>query len=334
MSDTKYTVTVYAAAPGTPLLDPETGQPKMEDGKPVTSLPGHMFYVISDGRQRESYGFAPIQEGQIKGPGSRHAEDEATYKDPFYARTLEISKEQHDKLKAFGDDPARHGFDLYYKDARNNCVDFTWAGLNQAGIHRTMPLPHGQSAPMNGKGALRPAQNVDDIRSIHAPIPGSPLNQEHRRPMPSRGPLQWMLSEQDHPGNSMFEQAYAGVQKLNAESGVVPSLERDRNFAGALAVTARAYGMQRIDHVLLSDPPHFSRAFVVEGPLQSFDAKFTHMEVRDALAMPLAHSSAAWERAAQQGDHALAQERAQTLERMAQIARQDSLQQRPSDMSL
>jgi hypothetical protein len=61
MGKDRYTVTVYAAAPGTPLtVDPKGG----------TSIPGHMYYATQvNGRERHSYGFAPVEHGSIDGQG-------------------------------------------------------------------------------------------------------------------------------------------------------------------------------------------------------------------------------------------------------------------------
>ncbi|PMQ02591.1 hypothetical protein DyAD56_23325 [Dyella sp. AD56] len=108
----KYTVTVYVAAPGTPLL-------KEQGHTNATSGPGHMFYVVSDGKGApRSYGFAPVEHGRIDGQGGIARDDLQNYKDPLYSRTMEITKDQYDKLTAFGDNPKQHGFDMQYKDRR------------------------------------------------------------------------------------------------------------------------------------------------------------------------------------------------------------------------
>lgn len=55
----KYTLTIYVAGAGTPLL--KNGKPWMENGKQLTSDPGHVFYGISEdgGQTIKAYGFAP-----------------------------------------------------------------------------------------------------------------------------------------------------------------------------------------------------------------------------------------------------------------------------------
>jgi hypothetical protein len=189
-----YLVHVNIAAPGTPL--------KVDGG---TSLPGHMFYVIEQGSKKISYGLAPAMHGQINGPGKVYENDFANYKDPLYIRTLEISKQQYDKLNAFGKNCEAYGFSKYYQDARNNCVDFTWAALNHAGLHATARQSNGRGGGVKTvprpkhEGSLKPARNIDDVQSIQPPFPNSALNRETRNLMPKRDALQWLFSETQKP---------------------------------------------------------------------------------------------------------------------------------------
>lgn len=204
MADPQYTVTIYGAAPGTPLY--EKGKPKLDDnGNPETSVPGHMYYVTSDGVNRSSWGFAPAAHGSLNGPGAVSRSDEESYHNPLYARTMEISKDQYDKLNEFGRAPDKHGFDMRYRDARNNCVDFTWAGLNHAGLKRTeKSLWDGKDHEVEGKLNYLPARNDDNIKTIRDPVPGSPLNKEERHPMPEMHWWQRVLTEneQRQPGGA------------------------------------------------------------------------------------------------------------------------------------
>ena len=71
------------------------------------------------------------------GKGIKTTEDIGIYLNPAYTRTLEITEAQYGKMREFGENPEAFGFDLYYRDVRNNCVDFTWTGLNHAGLQRT-----------------------------------------------------------------------------------------------------------------------------------------------------------------------------------------------------
>ena len=334
--DDKYTVTIYVAAPGTLLIkDEKLG---------TTSGPGHMFYETSNGHDTpKSFGFAPLHHGSMDGPGTIVDDDNKNYKDPIYSRTMEVSKAQYDKLNEFGANPEKFGFDKYYKDARHNCVDFTWAGLNHAGIERQhhvdLPMtgvPYGPSIRLplpghgEGKTALRPAENVDDVKSIKDPIPGSHLNSSHTNPMPAhRSVLQHLLSEQQlndpkHPDYAMYQQARDGVGKIDAEHGRTPTVHSD-NLAASLVVSARAGGLNQIDHVLVGSDS--SRIFAMEGqikPGHGLDGKLVHVETMQGLNTPVSQSSANWPQAMQQGQQVQAQAQQQQV---AQVQQQAPTQQ-------
>lgn len=188
--DPRYTVTVYVAAPGTPL-----------EKSGGTSGAGHMYYSISDGTRSESFGFAPKEHGSSSGPGKVYDTDVADYKDPRYARTMEISKEQYDKLKEFGRDPEKHGFDMKYGGLTNSCIDFTWGGLNHAGLHKIIQTKGGPLELKRFEGDVKPLNNIDDIKSIKPPMPDSDLNKERTNPMPERTLKQRLISSADSPEN-------------------------------------------------------------------------------------------------------------------------------------
>jgi len=308
MDKDRYTVAVYAAAPGTPLT---------LETKGATSTPGHMYYSTQvNGGHQHSYGFAPVEHGSMDGPGHVVKTDVTNYKDPLYSRTMEISKEQYDKLEDYAQRPKENGFDMYYKDARNNCVDFTWSALNHASIKRTEVDNHHETTEKTGPGALKPSHNVDALKSIKDPTPHSELNSEHSNDMPkNRSMLQKLLSEENrglddpqHPGHDMYRQSYSGVESLNAKHGVAAS-DRDKDFAASIAAGAKAQGLDRVDHVLLSDDG--SKTFAVQGNLQSvhgLDRKIADLQTADALSTPLAQSSDAWTQHAVQSEMTASQQ--------------------------
>jgi hypothetical protein len=312
MGKDRYTVTVYAAAPGTPLP---------RNAKGATSIPGHMYYATQvNGGEPQSYGFAPVKPGSIDGPGGISLDDVKDYANPLYSRTMEISKEQYDKLNDYGRHAKENGFDMYYRDARNNCVDFTWSALNHADIKRTEVDNEHRSVEKTGPGALRPSHNVNALKSIKNPTPNSELNAEHSNPMPKdRSMLQMLLSEENrgmddpqHPGHDMFRQAYTGVESLNAKHGVAAS-DRDKNFAASIAAGAKAQGLDRVDHVQLSDDG--SKTFAVQGNLQSvhgLDRKIADLPTVKALDTPLIQSSNAWIQHAAQSERMASQQPTQT----------------------
>lgn len=212
MSGKRYTLTVYAAAPGTPVkvLD-DDGNPSLQP-----SVPGHVYYGIDGEKEPISWGFAPRKHGSVNGPGKVTEGDADAYTNPLYARTMEISKDQYDRLKEFGTEPEKYGFDMTYKDVRNNCVDFTWAALNHAGIQRTHGhLGHLQPHGVDGKGSYLPMGAPYDFRSIRDPMPGSDLNKEVKNKAPAREWWQAPFGEFERPVTAVqsdpFEQLVAAA---------------------------------------------------------------------------------------------------------------------------
>jgi hypothetical protein len=178
----RYQATIYVAAPNTPIIDPDSG--RVVDH----SVPGHMYYSISDGQEQLGYGFAPKGHGMPVGPGEVSTRDFERYQNPAYARTIEITPDQYDKLKEFGKSAISGDekyFNTYYVGAGNSCIDFTWGALNHAGLHRQMALPFStETAPnRDHEGRVLPQGSIADIKSINAPFPQSDLNREVRHPI-------------------------------------------------------------------------------------------------------------------------------------------------------
>ena len=177
-----YTATIYVAAPGTPLS---------EGG---TSLPGHMYFEITQGGVKRSYGFAPIQHGSAYTMGKIYYNDASNYIKPRYARTMEINKTHYDALEAFGSDPVKQKFSLFYNGASNSCIDFTWSALNHAGLHADLLWTR-----KSLEGDLKPLDNIRWITYINDPLPKSTLNKEIWNAMPPRSVQQWLLSQNSKP---------------------------------------------------------------------------------------------------------------------------------------
>lgn len=133
-------------------------------------------------------------------------DDADNYQDPAYVRSMEITKAQYDRLVEFGVAPAKHGFDMQYGGLRNSCIDFTWAALNHAGLHRQIQGKEGREGKedKNFQGGVKVLDSIDEIRSIKAPIPESGLNGEVEKTIPRRDWKQRLLTEetQSAPENS------------------------------------------------------------------------------------------------------------------------------------
>lgn len=315
--DAPYTVTVYVAAPGTPL---RAGG---------TSAAGHMYLVAEHGKQRSSYGFAPIEHGATSGPGAVTIEDFDQYQKPYYARTLEISKEQYDKIVDYGRNAAKHGFNMEYGGLSNSCIDFTWGALNHAGIHRQTKAGQDQTF----EGAIKPLSNMRDIKSIPEQIPGSKLNTEHENPMPKRSLLQRLISENDSyegvRGDPMLSQIREKVAELDTANGRTFDLTSER-VSASLYVLAKENGLSRVDHVMLSErTPNATAAeniFVVQGErndpghlrasMPTAQAAQTPVEASLERGEQLANASQQTQQLAAQTEQTQSQEREAAVRRM------------------
>jgi hypothetical protein len=100
------------------------------------------------------------------------------------------------------------------------------------------------------------------------------------------------LADATHPGNGMYLQALNAVHRLDAQQGRA-SDPRSDNLAAALAIAAHGNGLSRVDHVVLSDDA--SRAYAVQGDINSLFKRYTDVNVAQAIGTPLAQSSAQWQ---------------------------------------
>lgn len=317
-----YTMTVYLAAPGTPLRDPSTGH---IDG---TSAAGHMYYSVSDGKQTDGYGFSPIAHGEANGPGRVAKNEHLMYQQPAYSRTLEITRDQYQTLRQFGESAVRgdtQAFDLNYNGINNSCIDFTWAALNSAGLHRRTPaLDEDLRMPQTRfEGHVKVLDNIHDVESIRAPFPESPHNREVRNPVPERTFLQKLLTEDDRrvdpaitqgaasaaPGGSpadpqraidalspkdrdTFDQALRLAQRQRLP------VDQAQNAAMLLAATVRDDPLlQRVDRMVVAG----DRVFASFHPHGDREPIFqAHIDLKQAADVPLQDSAQRIEQQRQQ----------------------------------
>ncbi|WP_370659369.1 XVIPCD domain-containing protein [Xanthomonas euroxanthea] len=268
-----------------------------------------MYLGTSHGDVHESFGFAPSARPRAQRsdsddiPGEVSGKDVENYRDPQYARTMEISKDQYDRIREFAADPAKHGFDMRYDTFSNSCVDFSWAALNHAGLYRQTVL----GGIKGYEGEPKVLHNEPEIQNLKAPFPESELNGEVRHPKPERDLWQLILSDNQTrvdtgrlvadgtPIDPLHRQAEEAVRRLEQGLG----REYDENssrLAASSASLAREHGLSRIDHVVLSENTATARqgenVFVVEGALNDPAHKMAHMRTGDAIAQPVAYSLA------------------------------------------
>lgn len=213
MSEPRYVLTIYIAAPNTLLFD-EKGRPQWEDGEMKYSLPGHVFYSISnDGdKTRQSYGFEPIPSG-MREPGHKATGDHLKYRNPAYERRIEITKEQYEALEYFSKYPEKCGFSLdMYNAFTHSCIDFVHTALRYAKVHdakiahmdRVNPNPRLVSTD----GYLKVLPNKQFFNEIQEPFPQSELNRKIERELPKapnwrRAISGWFLSQEDNPERAL-----------------------------------------------------------------------------------------------------------------------------------
>jgi hypothetical protein len=75
-----------------------------------------------------------------------------------------------------------------------------------------------------------------------------------------------LLDHPAHPDYMLFHQSLGAVHRLDAERGRTPD-QHSTNLAGGVAVGAKAHGLTRVDHVVLSTDG--ANAFAVQGDLRS-----------------------------------------------------------------
>ena len=127
-----------------------------------SSAVGHMWYELNAGAgaTSESYGFAPGPQyhGEPFAPGGVYKNDSSNYQTRDHSRTIDITQDQYDAMKSFGENPANFGFDMKYNGLTNSCIDFTWKGLEVGGLN-----------PSGFDGNLWPTHNNDDVDGIGLP---------------------------------------------------------------------------------------------------------------------------------------------------------------------
>jgi hypothetical protein len=100
-----------------------------------------------------------------------------------------------------------------------------------------------------------------------------------------------LLDQPGHPGNGLYQQALAGLEKINTERSI-PSDQRTCNAAGTLAASACESRFKQIDHVVLND--NGSKLIAVQGQPGAALSKLIGVDTTVALNTPLAQSSQAF----------------------------------------
>ena len=124
-----FSVTINIAGQGTPLKGGGN------------SFAGHMWYSLYDGGGDEplSYGLAPVDGAsglrRALGEGYVPRDDDTIYKTRDFSLTIEITQEQYNSMKSFGENPSAYGFNTFYNGLSNSCIDFTWKAMQLGGLN-------------------------------------------------------------------------------------------------------------------------------------------------------------------------------------------------------
>ena len=116
---------------------------------------GHMWYSVSDGVAKQSYGFASRLD-EMFGPGQVTNEDDGGYQETIYEVTLKLTEAQYNALMTFSNGPDSGGFDASTYDLlKNSCVDFVYASLKTIGYNES-----------GFEGDLFPGNNPDNLKAL------------------------------------------------------------------------------------------------------------------------------------------------------------------------
>lgn len=272
----RYTVTIHVAAPGTPRRGMRGNEWIDLDNSDV----GHMYLTLDQPGMKGaplSFGFTRTMELDGSSHGMVDLNDVRVYQDPRYQRTIEISKEQYEKIKAFANDPQKYGFDKdNYNLASNSCVDFAWGALNHAGIHGNTIFGEFKTY----EGTLKVLDNIGPVQSIRPQVKGSELDREEWKPMPvqTNAIQRWSTDASDparadalawtgtpgdpnHADNPRLNQIHQRVVAMNAFGA------QNGNVSASLLALSKEQQFTRVDDVLLGERRGDSapNLFIVQG---------------------------------------------------------------------
>ena len=145
-----------------------------------------------------------------------------------------------------------------------------------------------------GRGPLRaPGRAVQRLREAVQPDmpPGEPARREAQG---ERRSSSIDMRDADHPANGKYQQAYAGVARIDHTLGRTPDGASERLAA---SLTAAGAGLSSIAQVVLSRDG--SRAFALEGGQGVVEAcGRVHVDVAGAVRRPVEASTQDWQAAA------------------------------------
>lgn len=161
----------------------------------------------------------------------------------------------------------------------------TWSAVERDDLSRVRHDGRTELSIRDGQ-AVRLLLEADPAAPVLRPATEPARERQHTGAIP-RGPQQ---SEAEHP---LLRQARAGVERLDAQLGRTPDANSER-LAASLACLAREHGLQRIDHVVLSEQnervQRGENVFVVQGRVDDPASRVAHMKTEVAVQTPVDES--------------------------------------------
>lgn len=121
------------------------------------SVASHMWFELNAGAEQqhgaESFGWRPVADGTQA--GSWHHDDSQQYLYKSDSLTVQISPAQYDRIRAFAQAPAAHGFSQRFDALANNCISYVWRALQAGGL-----------TPRNFTGHLWPAGKIAPVAGL------------------------------------------------------------------------------------------------------------------------------------------------------------------------
>ncbi len=191
-------------------------------------------------------------------------------------------------------------------------------GTEEAGAYARREAEAEQRPHTVLKPGERVAQDASDKGSPSLSNPGfspkSPLQQSIESTVDKAG---LDPRKEGHPDHSLYRQIRDGVSAVDAKHGRSFD-ETSERVAASLLATAKSSGLERVDHVVLGNPPtngSSPRMFVVQGELDNPAHLRASVAVSEAVNTPVEQSLAKVEQLSQaqqvaQHDHAQEQTRA------------------------
>ena len=261
-------------------------------------IDGHSWISVTRNGKTEHYGLWP--DNHPRGIDNGAASDIRTGIEgergfnPSVSRYYELTPEQATRLEA----RLRENVEWSYT---NTCA--SWAS-ETTGLVTGQKIDAGVGLSIETPNALN-----DSLRALErerATSPDDPLRPDEvisrsssfgaLNPNPQLRPISVGSvhpAQAGHPDQALFQHAVAGVKRLDEHHNRPHDAVSD-NMAASLTVLAKENGLQRIDHVRLSEAnAHVKQGenvFVVQGAMDDPAHLMAHMKTQEAIDRPAAMS--------------------------------------------